>query len=64
MAGWERDWRDDKVDRLEKRVRAIEEAMWKAKQRSFERTFYALLAIIWLLIIGSAVLSIVEKGSG
>jgi len=63
MAAWEHDWRDEKVDRLEKRVHAIEDAMRKAKQRSFERTFYALLAVYWIVIVGSVVLSIIERGS-
>jgi hypothetical protein len=64
METWRQDWRDRRVDRLEERVYAIEEARRKEKQRSFERTCYAMLAVFWLLIIGSVVLSIVNDRSG
>jgi hypothetical protein len=63
MESWRRDWRDARVDRLEKRVYAIEEARRKEKQRSFERTLYAMLAVVWLASIASVVVAIVERGS-
>jgi hypothetical protein len=63
MKTWQQDWRDARVDRLEKRVYAIEEGMRKPKQRSFERILYAMLALVWILAIASVVLGIVERGS-
>jgi cell division protein FtsL len=56
METWRHDWRDRRVDRLEERVYAIEEARRREKQRAFERVFYAMLAVIWIVVIASAVL--------
>lgn len=64
METWRDDWRDRRIERLEERVYAIEEARRKEKQRAFERTFYALLAIFWIVLIATTVVGIIEGGSG
>jgi hypothetical protein len=55
MEAWRQNWRDQRVDRLEARVYAIEEARRKEKQRAFERTFYALLGVFWIVMIATVV---------
>ena len=63
MTTWRDDWRDKRIDRIEKRVCAIEEARRKEKQRALERLLYLMLAVVWLVSIGSVVLALIESAS-
>jgi hypothetical protein len=47
--GWmERDWRERRVERLEQRVFAIEEARREERQQAWDRRSRLLTALIWI----------------
>ena len=57
------DWNEARLDRLSERIDRIEEARWKEKQRSFERSANAMIAILWLMAIATIVLASVKAAS-
>jgi len=57
------DWNEARLDRLGERIDRIEEERWKEKQRAFERSVNAMLAVLWLSAIAMIVLANIKAAT-
>jgi len=57
------DWKEARLDRLGERIDRIEDERRAERQRSLDRWTYAMLGILWVMVLAMIVLANVKAAS-